>query len=83
MENENKAQFSIDSLTIGELCDLEEVSGLSFDQMNFNKLTGKMALAIAWILEKRNNPKFTLSEAKNMKVIDLTALTTGKSQSVA
>lgn len=71
-EETKEVKFNLNDLTLGELCDLEEVTGLTFDQMNFKKMQGKLALALLWIVERRKNPKFTLAEAKNTKVIALT-----------
>jgi hypothetical protein len=78
-------KFNIDDLTLGELADMEDVTGLTLDKMNLAKPSAKMLLAMLWVFEKRSNPKYTYTEARQVKVTALGEFTKklGKSQSAA
>ena len=83
--NNDTVQFNIDDLTIGELADIEDVTGLSLDKVNLSKPSAKLLVAMLWVVERRNNPKYTYAEARNVKVVALSEFTSklGKSKSAA
>lgn len=69
-----------DSLTIGEVEDIESVSGRPITQMlkafENQEFSAKELLALVWIIQRRTNPEFTLDDARKTK---MSALTVGDS----
>ena len=62
-------EFNLDDLTIGEICEIEELTGQPFDALNDpSKPKGKMLQALAYITKKRENPDFTFEMAGNIKI---------------
>jgi len=65
--------IDINSLTVGEIEAVEELSGSSIDQLfSANGRKGKALRAIAYITKRRENPDFTWEDAGNLR-INLTA----------
>lgn len=65
-------RFDPDDLSLGEMEDLEDVTGLriltiisDFEKANPN---AKELTALAWIMTRRENPDFTLEDARASKV---------------
>ena len=62
-------EFNLDDLTIGEICEIEELTGQPFDALNDpSKPKGKMLQAMAYISKRRDNPDFTFEMAGNIKI---------------
>ena len=62
-------EFNLDDLTIGEICEIEELTGQPFDALNDpSKPKGKMLQAIAFISKRRTDPKFTFEQAGELKL---------------
>lgn len=67
--------MDIQTLTLGEVSKIEEISGLPLSAMaDEDKPKGKQMAAIAFVLMKRTNPAFTLKEAEAMTFAEVTAL---------
>jgi len=68
-------RFDIDELTLGEMADIEDYTGHRlgemFPQNGSVKLSGKELIAIVWIVKRRENPAFTLDDAKKLKFGEL------------
>ena len=63
--------FSIDinDLTIGEIVEIEERTGLPLDALGqADKPKGKMLQALAYISKRRDNPDFTWEMAGALKI---------------
>jgi len=58
-------------LTIGDVEDIEEICGASFSELNLEKPSGKLAKAIVYVIQRKNDPTFTLEDARNVKIDDL------------
>lgn len=64
--------FDPNSLTVGELVDIEEVSGAdAMAGLSDGKVSPKALLALVWVLHRRDDPTFTLDQARTIKVTDL------------
>lgn len=68
--------FNPDDLTLGEMCDVEEASGFNITALNVDEngnaaLPAKALVAIAWVLKRREQPDFTLEQARNIKIEEL------------
>ena len=62
-------EFNLDDLTIGEICEIEELTGLPFDALNDpSKPKGMLLAAITFISKRRTNPDFTFEDAKAIKI---------------
>ncbi|GGM78459.1 hypothetical protein GCM10012275_56350 [Longimycelium tulufanense] len=59
----------VNDLTVGEMEDIEEVTGTPFDVL-FDPAgpKGKMLRAAAWIIKRRNDPDFTFEQARDLRV---------------
>ena len=61
--------IDLDSLTIGEVIEIEEITGLAMDAMqDSSSPKGKMLQALAYISRRRTDPDFTLEDALNLKL---------------
>lgn len=63
--------FDINQLELGELEDIEEVTGINPGALEGKALPVKMMTAIAWVLKRRDDPAFTLEQARRIKVVEL------------
>ena len=61
--------IDINELTISEIVEIEELTGLPFDAMgDATKPKGKMLQALAFISKRRDNPDFTWEDAGALKI---------------
>ncbi|MFE9026229.1 hypothetical protein ACFYOA_08195 [Streptomyces iakyrus] len=61
--------LSMDSLTIGEIIEIEEILDGPLDAMaKAGAKKGKLILAMAYVVKKRDNPEFTVKDAENLKI---------------
>jgi hypothetical protein len=61
--------LQMDSLTVGEICEIEEIIDGPLDGMaKAGAKKGKLILAMAYVVKKRKNPEFTLEDAKNLRI---------------
>ena len=61
--------IDINDLTIAEIVEIEELTGLPFDAMgDATKPKGKMLQALAFISKRRGNPDFTWEDAGALKI---------------
>ena len=61
--------IDINDLTIAEIVEIEELTGLPFDAMgDATKPKGKMLQALAFISKRRDNPAFTWEDAGALKI---------------
>ena len=62
-------EFNLDDLTIGEICEIEELTNQPFDALNDpTKPKGRMLQAMAFISKRRTNPDFTFEDAGAIKI---------------
>lgn len=67
--------MDIQTLTLGEVAKIEEISGLPLSAMaDEDKPKGKQMAAIAFVVMRRGNPAFTMKEAESMTFAEVTAL---------
>lgn len=67
--------MDIQTLTLGEVSKIEEISGLPLSAMaDEDKPKGKQMAAIAFILMKREDATFTLKQAEALTFSEVTAL---------
>lgn len=63
--------FDVEQLTVGDLEDLEEIVGASYEQIDFAKPSAKVIKALVYINGRHNDPAFTLEDARGVKVADM------------
>ena len=64
--------FKLDELTIGDIEDIEEITGIEYDGIDWSKPSMKLMKAMVYISERRSNPAFTLDDARAVKVVEIT-----------
>lgn len=75
--------MDIKNLTMGEISKVEELSGLPIGALaEDDKPKGKLMAALAFVIKRREDPKFTLEAANNMTMEEITALLMGEDDSV-
>lgn len=61
--------IDVDSLTIGDLEDFEEAAGVSFMQAaESGSMSAKAMKALVWITQRKQDPSFSLDDARNVEV---------------
>lgn len=65
--------MDFDDITLGEIEEIEEYAGLPITDIGDMQKVGatKLRTALAWIIKRRENPDFTIQDAKNMKSQEL------------
>ena len=64
--------MDVTSLTLGEIAKVEEMSGLPIAALGDpEKPKGKLLVALAYVIKKRENPKFTQLEAEALTMADI------------
>tara|TARA_R110002020_G_scaffold359399_5_gene572049 strand:+ start:289 stop:549 length:261 start_codon:yes stop_codon:yes gene_type:complete len=59
----------ISELTVGEIIEIEELTGMPLDALGqADKPKGKMLAALAFVSKRRENPKFTWEDALELKI---------------
>ena len=74
-------RFSAASLTVGDLEDMEEMSGLSFAEVfsmlgemetgGIHKLPMKLITALVLVIRRHDDPAFTLADARKVRLTEL------------
>jgi hypothetical protein len=66
---------SINKLTIGEIAKVEEISGLAISALTDpDKPKGKLMVALAYVIKRRENPKYSMLEAEALSMDEVTEL---------
>lgn len=64
--------FDISHLTMGEVTQLEELSGLSITQMGDKGVPmGRFMTALAFLAKRRTDPKYTFEKAQTLTLTEL------------
>lgn len=70
--------FDWDSLTVGEVIELEEIAGVSVDDIQkAGQPKGKVVLAMLFIVKRRDDPTFTLEQARALPVSAMSEIVGG------
>ena len=66
---EDVLDVDISELTVGEIIEIEELTGMPLDALGqADKPKGKMLAALAFVSKRRENPKFTWEDALELKI---------------
>jgi hypothetical protein len=75
----SEAQFDFEGLTLNEVETIEQLTGVSIDQVAADgALKGRNLKAIIFVMKRRDNPNFTIDEAGNFSIKEAMALFGGK-----
>jgi hypothetical protein len=67
--------MDIDTLTLGDIEDIENYAGLSFSDIGEDKPgVSKLRTALVWVLKRKENKKFTIEDARNMTPDELSKI---------
>lgn len=66
-----KLVFNLDDLTIGDLADIEDVSGVAVTGINLQQPPLKLIPALIWVTQRREDPAFSYQDARAVKLADL------------
>lgn len=67
--------FDIEHLTLGEIAQLEDLSGMSLSEFSDDKAPkAKFLIAMAYLAKRREDPAFSFSQAEAMTLTDLNAV---------
>lgn len=76
MSEETALTFDLNKVTLGDIVDIEEVCGLPWDDiLDMDGLPTKVLLAMVWVAKRRDNPDFTLDDARQTPVAEIQAMT--------
>lgn len=65
-------EFGLENLTLGEIAQLEELSGLSLTEINDAKAPkAKFMTALAFLAKRRQDPAFTFSQAELLTLAEM------------
>lgn len=65
-------KFDADDLTLGEVCDIEDVAGEdAVGRFAQGDVSPKALAALVWIIRRRSEPEFTFADAKALRVADI------------
>lgn len=75
-------RFSVDSITVGDMEDIEEIAGMSFAEIvellkdpvgesGMIKVPIKVLKAVVFVIYRRDNPDFTIEDTRKIKVTEL------------
>lgn len=68
-------KFDATSLTLGEIAFIEDYSGLPLAELsNESAPKGRLLAGMAYVIMKRDNPKFTIAAAEKLTLKEATAL---------
>lgn len=61
--------FNPDDMTFGDMIDFEDVAGIPITALEKDQaISSRVLLAMVWIGARRDNPAFTIDEARALKV---------------
>jgi hypothetical protein len=64
--------MDFDEITLGEIEEIEEFADASLSEIGDDSKTAtKLRIGLAWILKRRENPNFTIDDAKKMKMSEV------------
>lgn len=84
MSEEATLTFDLDKVTLGDIVDIEEVCGIPWDDIvEMDSPPTKVLLAMVWVAKRRDDPDFTLDDARKTPVADIRAMTVESDPTVA
>ena len=70
--------MNINDLTLGEVEEVENYAGMPLAALADSEAKkGKLLVALAWILKRKQDPSFTIEHAKRLSMGDINSLLDG------
>lgn len=70
--------FDVSKLTLGEIAKVEEISGFGIGLIEDPATPkGKLFIALAYVIRKREEPTYTLAKAEQLTLIEAEQIVTG------
>lgn len=66
-----KLNMDFNQLEVGEAVDFEEACGIPISALGPGNVPAKALVALIWITQRRNNPEFTIEDARRVKFSEL------------
>ena len=67
--------MNVNELTLGDVAEVEELSGQPLAALgDSNAPKGKLMVALAWIIKRKEDPKFTYEHAKKLTMDEIEGL---------
>jgi hypothetical protein len=67
--------MDISRLTLGEIAKVEEIAGQTINSLSDNeKPKGKLLIGLAYVIKRRENPKFSMLEAEALTMDDISEI---------
>jgi hypothetical protein len=67
--NDDMIVLNLDDIELGELETIEDVAGAeAVEAMMAGRMTAKAVVAVAYVVKRRENPAFTIEDARKIKV---------------
>jgi hypothetical protein len=64
-----------EDITLGEIAEIEDYARMPFSAIGDEKIgVIKLRIALAWIMKRRGNPEFTISDAEKLTPNDFAEL---------
>lgn len=68
--NNETIELDLDRMTLGELEAIEEIAGTEgFQRLMEGQTSAKVLIAVAYIVKRRDNPAFTMDDARSIRVM--------------
>lgn len=62
---------NLNDLTIGDLEEIEKISGATSEDVFGGKMSAAAIKAIVYVVRRREDPEFTLEDAANVRLVDV------------
>jgi hypothetical protein len=67
--------MDFEDITLGEIAEIEDYAQLPFSDIGEERIgVIKLRIALAWVMKRRTNPDFTISEAETLTPNDFAQL---------
>lgn len=64
--------LDVNQLTVGDVEDIEDICGKPFEELDFENPSAKLMKAVIYVNGRRDNPDFTLEDARQVRLGDVT-----------
>ena len=76
--SEGEFTFDLDKVTVGDIVDIEETVGMPWDDIvDMDTPPTKVVLAMLWVVRRRQDPSFTLDDARQLPLSEVQSLSVG------
>ena len=63
--------MDFEDITLGEIAEIEDYAKLPFSDIGEERIgVIKLRIALAWVMKRRENPKFTIQDAEKLTPAD-------------